>query len=234
MDKTYTGIQLMVGAGEQLQNLTNKLKELEEWSCDKKNHAIGYHLSRYDSEMILRGTIYGYKLNSPQFVKNITNFMGFFNSNGSMIPFKMNRDNNGIYTFDKKVEDRMEFTNSDKFKEVADSLLHDDFAQEIELRRYIKQEPNYASVEFNNDNITIRNKDMKCEYNLNTECIDVRSYEPFDSDILKEWLDTPAMNINSIRDIRAKEIIHDYKFGKTDEVTLGVEEILDKIMIYKI
>ena len=234
MNKTYTGIQLMVGAREQLQNLSNKLKELEEWSYDKKNHDISYHLSKYNDELSLRGTIYGYKVNAPYIVRSISNFKGFFNSTANMTPFKMIRDNNGIYSFDKKVVDRMEFTNSNKFKEVADSLLHDDFAQEINLHKFIKQEPNYAAVVFDYDSIAIRNNNIKCEYKLNTECIEVSSFEPFNSDMVKDCLNTSAMHINNIKDVSNKEVIHDYSFNETDNVDLGVLEEKNKIIVYKI
>ncbi len=233
MDKTYTGIQLMVGAREQLQNLSDKLKELEEWSYDKKNHEISYHLSKYDDELSLRGSIYAYKVNSPYIVRTIAKLNLFFDS-GSITPFKMIRDNNGIYSFDKEVADRMEFTNANKFKKIADSLLADDFAQEIDILAYIKQEPNYVNLLFNYDSIAVRNNGMKCEYKLDSECIEVSSYEPFNSDMVKDLLNKPAMRINSIKDVRDKEVIHDYSFNETDNADLIVLEDKNKIIVYKV
>ena len=121
-----------------------------------------------------------------------------------------------------------------KFKEVADSLLHDDFAQEINLHKFIKQEPNYAAVVFDYDSIAIRNNNIKCEYKLGTECIEVSSFEPFNSDMVKDCLNTPAISINSIKDVSNKEVIHDYSFNETDNVDLGVLEEKNKIIVFKI
>ncbi len=233
MDKAYTGIQVMVGAREQLQNLSDKLKELEEWSYDKKNHEISYHLSKYNDELSLRGTIYEYKVNSSYIVRSIAKLKLFFDS-GSITPFKMIRDTNGIYSFGKEVADRMEFTNANKFKKVADSLLADDFAQEINILRPIKQEPNYTNVLFDYDSIAVRNNGMKCEYKLDSECIEVSSYESFDSNMVKDLLNKPAMRINSIKDVRDKEVIHDYSFNETDNVDLIVLEDKNKIIVYKV
>ena len=128
----------------------------------------------------------------------------------------------------------MEFTNANKFKKIADSLLADDFAQEIDILAYIKQEPNYVNLLFNYDSIAVRNNGMKCEYKLDSDCIEVSSYEPFDSNMVKDLLNKPAMRINSIKDVRDKEVIHDYSFNETDNADLIVLEDKNKIIVYKV